>query len=61
MDNKEVVEVGLVVAGQEDDDLENACRLCLTTEQTRTSIFGVPNVSLPFVEKINTCLAIQVC
>ncbi|XP_011502801.1 PREDICTED: zinc finger protein 62 homolog isoform X2 [Ceratosolen solmsi marchali] len=40
--------------------LENACRLCLTTEQTRSSIFGVPHVSVPFVEKIRACLSIQI-
>ncbi|XP_003427125.1 zinc finger protein Xfin [Nasonia vitripennis] len=40
--------------------LENACRLCLTTEQTRSSIFGVPHVSVPFAEKIRACLSIQV-
>lgn len=40
--------------------LEHACRLCLTTDQTRTSIFAVPERSLPFDEKISTCLSIQV-
>ncbi|XP_058791456.1 zinc finger protein 62-like [Phymastichus coffea] len=40
--------------------LANACRLCLTTDQTRSSIFTVPYLSVPIVDKIRSCLSIQV-
>ncbi|KAJ8680008.1 hypothetical protein QAD02_015795 [Eretmocerus hayati] len=44
-----------------DSTLDDACRLCLDTKQTRSSIFdGLADAGVPFAEKIRTHLSIQV-
>ncbi|XP_014224816.1 zinc finger protein 62 homolog [Trichogramma pretiosum] len=41
-------------------NLEEACRLCLTTEKKCSSIFQLPASDVPFIVKIKACLSIQV-
>lgn len=49
-----------------DDDLalspnvENICRLCLSSDEPKSSIFDRDDSSVPLSSKIQACLAIQV-
>ena len=40
--------------------LESACRLCLTTDETRSSIFGAVPTLVPLVDKIQSCVSVEV-
>ncbi|KAK0091070.1 hypothetical protein PV326_003791 [Microctonus aethiopoides] len=42
------------------DNVRNLCRLCLSTDEPRSPIFGVQESSVPLVEKIQACLSIEV-
>ncbi|XP_012274931.1 zinc finger protein 845 [Orussus abietinus] len=41
-------------------DVDNVCRLCLSTEGPKVSIFSVHDSSVPLASKIKACLSIEV-
>ncbi|XP_015111400.1 zinc finger protein 845 isoform X1 [Diachasma alloeum] len=40
--------------------LDNVCRLCLSTDEPKSPIFGVQGAAVPLAEKIQDCLSIEV-
>ncbi|XP_053987514.1 zinc finger protein 62 homolog [Hylaeus volcanicus] len=41
-------------------DMENVCRLCLSTDEPKSSVFGMQDSPVPLVTKIQACLSIQI-
>lgn len=42
-------------------DMENVCRLCLSTDEPKLSVFEMEDSLLSMASKIQACLSIQVC
>lgn len=42
------------------EKMENVCRLCLSTDEPKSSVFGTQNAPISLASKIQACLSIQV-
>ncbi|OAD57830.1 Zinc finger protein 91 [Eufriesea mexicana] len=40
--------------------MDNVCRLCLSTDEPKSSVFGTENASVSLASKIQACLSIQI-
>ncbi|XP_076232943.1 uncharacterized protein LOC143178289 [Calliopsis andreniformis] len=41
-------------------NMENVCRLCLSTDEPKSSVFGMQDSPVPLAAKIQACLSIQI-
>ncbi|XP_076626737.1 uncharacterized protein LOC143344505 [Colletes latitarsis] len=41
-------------------NMENVCRLCLSTDEPKSSVFGMQDSPVPLATKIQACLSIQI-